>query len=60
MDGKGSALDNIFIERFWRTINYQPIYLNPTQDAISLFQGISRWIDNYNQKNPPRQPEYAG
>lgn len=50
MDGKGRALDNIFIERFWRTIKYQHIYLNPAQDGISLYRGISRWIDKYNQK----------
>jgi putative transposase len=34
MDGKGRALDNIFIERFWRTIKYQHIYLNPADDGI--------------------------
>lgn len=50
MDGKGRALDNIFIERFWRTIKYQHIYLNPAEDGITLYQGISRWIDKYNQK----------
>jgi len=50
MDGKGRALDNIFIERFWRTIKYQHIYLNPAEDGITLYQGISRWIDKYNHK----------
>lgn len=50
MDGKGRALDNIYIERFWRTVKYQHIYLNPAEDGISLYQGISRWIDKYNQK----------
>lgn len=50
MDGKGRALDNIFIERFWRTIKYQHIYLNPTDDGITLYQGISRCIEKYNHK----------
>jgi len=50
MDGKGRALDNIFIERFWRSIKYQHIYLNPANDGITLYQGISRWMDKYNQK----------
>lgn len=50
MDSKGRALDNIFIERFWRSIKYQHIYLNPAEDGITLYQGISRWIDKYNQK----------
>jgi putative transposase len=50
MDGKGRALDNIYIERFWRTIKYQHIYLNPADDGITLYQGISYWIDKYNPK----------
>ena len=49
MDGKGRALDNIFIERFWRTIKYQHIYINPAEDGISLFKGIGSWIEYYNQ-----------
>jgi putative transposase len=52
MDGKGRALDNFFIERFWRTIKYQHVYLNPADDGISLYQGISPWIAKYNQKPP--------
>jgi putative transposase len=50
MDSKGKALDNVFIERFWRTIKYQHIYLNPANDGISLYQGIGLWIAKYNQK----------
>lgn len=50
MDGKGRALDNIYIERFWRMIKYQHIYLNPADDGITLFQGISCWIEKYNRK----------
>lgn len=53
MDGKGRALEDIYIERFWRTIKYQHIYLNPADDGITLYQGICRWIDKYNHK--PRQ-----
>jgi len=37
MDGKGRALDNIYIERFWRTIKYQYIYLNPAQNGLNLY-----------------------
>ena len=50
MDGKGRALDNIYIERFWRTIKYQHIYLNPAEDGISLYKGILKWIYKYNNK----------
>lgn len=50
MDGKGRALDNIYIERFWRTIKYQHIYLNPSTDGISLYKGIMKWMIKYNNK----------
>ena len=48
MDGKGRALDNIYIERFWRSIKYRHIYLNPANDGIALYRGIARWIEKYN------------
>ena len=50
MDGKGRALDNIYIERFWRTIKYQHIYLNPAESGIDLFIGIKKWIEKYHYK----------
>lgn len=50
MDGKGRAIDNIYIERFWRTIKYQHIYLRPADNGLDLFKGIDRWIDKYNKK----------
>ncbi|OQY92129.1 MAG: hypothetical protein B6D37_15095 [Sphingobacteriales bacterium UTBCD1] len=40
MDGKGRALDNIYIERSWRSIKYQHIHLFPSEDGISLYLGI--------------------
>lgn len=51
MDGKGRALDNIYIERFWRTIKYQYIYLNPAKDGVSLYMGIKKWMEKYHNKN---------
>lgn len=51
MDGKGRALDNIYIERFWRTIKYQHIYLNPADDGISLYKGIKKWMERYHNRN---------
>jgi len=51
MDGKGRALDNIYIERFWRTIKYQHIYLNPASDGIRLYIGIKKWLQRYHNKN---------
>ena len=50
MDGKGRALDNVFIERFWRTIKYQHIHLNPAPDGIRLYMGIKNWLNKYHYK----------
>jgi putative transposase len=40
MDGKGRAKDNIWIERFWRTIKQEYVYLNPCNDGLELYKGI--------------------
>jgi putative transposase len=40
MDGKGRAIDNIFIERLWRTVKYENIYLNNYEDGVSLYKGL--------------------
>ena len=46
MDGRGHA--NIWIERFWKTIKYEYIYLLPEENGATLYSGIKRFIDNYN------------
>lgn len=48
MDGKGRALDNAFIERLWRSVKYEKIYLNSYQDGRSLFLGLREWFQYYN------------
>lgn len=50
MDGKGRALDNVWIERFWRSIKYDYIYLNPCDDGFELAEGLQNHIEYYNQK----------
>ena len=50
MDGKGRALDNIFIERFWRSIKYEHIYLHPANGGIDLLKGVRKYIDFYNNE----------
>jgi putative transposase len=52
MDGKGRALDNIFIERFWRTIKYDYIFLNDVRTMPKLKKGVSWFIDYYNRERP--------
>lgn len=48
MDGKGRATDNAFIERFWRSLKYEHVYLFPQQDVVALNQGIRQYINWYN------------
>lgn len=48
MDGRGRAKDNIWIERFWRTIKYEYIYTAVEGNGAGLYQGIKRFIDDYN------------
>lgn len=50
MDGKGRAIDNIFIERFWRTLKYDYVYLNPANDGLELYQGLRWYINYYNHE----------
>jgi putative transposase len=50
MDGKGRALDNVWIERFWKSLKYDYIYLNPVEDGFELYGGVQNHIDYYHQK----------
>ncbi len=50
MDGKGRATDNAFIERFFRSIKYDYIYLNPEKSGIHLYQGIKKYVNKYNNR----------
>lgn len=52
MDGRGRALDNIFIERFWRTLKQDYVYLHPVGDGRILFKGLRAFIDYYNNSRP--------
>jgi putative transposase len=48
MDGKGRATDNIFIERLWRTVKQDYVYLHPVNDGIELYHGLKKFLDFYN------------
>lgn len=58
MDGKGRAVDNIFIERFWRTIKYEKIYINPSKNGIELFKLCEEFINYYNFERPHQTIDY--
>lgn len=50
MDGKGRAIDNIYIERFWRSIKQEKIYLNPTNGGLELYEMIREYMFFYNNE----------
>lgn len=50
MDGRGRALDNIYIERFWRTIKQEYIYIWPAEDGNILVRGIKEYMNYYNNQ----------
>lgn len=50
MDGKGRALDNIYIERFWRALKCEHIYLNPANGGVELYEGVRKYIEFYNNE----------
>jgi putative transposase len=52
MDGKGRALDNIAIERFWRTLKYGEVYLKEYQSVQEAKKGIKEYIKKYNSQRP--------
>jgi putative transposase len=48
MDGKGRAIDNVFIERLWRSVKYEYFYYRLPVDGLELYQGLKEWFTNYN------------
>lgn len=48
MDGRGRATDNIFIERLWRTVKRDYVYICPANDGVELFQGLDKFFEYYN------------
>jgi putative transposase len=52
MDGRGRCMDNIFIERLWRSLKYEAIYLRELTDGFKAERVIAEWIDFYNTERP--------
>ncbi|MBI1923726.1 transposase [Candidatus Poribacteria bacterium] len=49
-DGRGRVFDNLFIERLWRTVKYEEVYLKESQSVPDAFCGLSRYFDFYNHE----------
>jgi len=58
MDGKGRYQDNIFVERLWRSIKYEEVYLNAYQNGPEARRGIGAYLDFYNQERPHQAVGY--
>ena len=52
MDGKGRFLDNIFVERLWRTLKYECVYLHAWETGSQARAGIRKWMEFYNRRRP--------
>ncbi len=58
MDGKGRALDNVYVERLWRSLKYENIYLNSYETMEQLYVGIQRYVHFYNTERVHQSHEY--
>ena len=52
MDGRGRWMDNVFIERLWRSLKYECVYLHAFETGSELRAGLTRWIGYYNTRRP--------
>lgn len=59
MDGKGRALDNIYVERLWRSLKYEEIYLNSYASMAELKEAVNKYFHFYNTERFHQSLEYA-
>ncbi len=52
MDGRGRWMDNVFIERLWRSLKYEYVYLKGYADGREATHGVAAWIAFYNDRRP--------
>jgi len=52
MDGKGRALDNVFVERLWRTVKHEEVYLKEYEGVAECRAGMAAFFDRYNTRRP--------
>lgn len=52
MDGKGRCIDNVFIERLWRSLKYECVYLHAWETGSQAKAAIGQWIAFYNHRRP--------
>jgi putative transposase len=58
MDGRGRALDNVFVERLWRSVKYEEVYLNDYPDVETAVARLKGYFDFYNRERPHQSLGY--
>jgi putative transposase len=58
MDGKGRALDNVFVERLWRSVKYEEIYPKGYENLSEVKRGLQRYFKYYNDDRRHQSLEY--
>jgi putative transposase len=58
MDGRGRALDNVFVERLWRSVKYEDIYIRGYDTVPGLHRGLARYFAFYNEERPHQSLDY--
>jgi putative transposase len=58
MDGRGRALDNVFVERLWRTVKYEDVYLKDYRDPTDAVRNLRPYFTFYNQQRPHQALNY--
>jgi putative transposase len=58
MDGRGRALDNVFVERLWRTVKYEEVYLKEYLDVADLRKQLAAFFEFYNTRRPHQALSY--
>ena len=59
MDGRGRAFDNIFVERLWRTVKYEDIYIRDYPSLSALTRGLEAYFHFYNHERYHQSLDYA-
>jgi putative transposase len=58
MDGKGRVFDNIFVERLWRTVKYEAVYISDYRTVRDAREGLGRYFDFYNNERIHQALDY--
>ncbi len=58
MDGRGRCFDNIFVERLWRTVKYEEVYLKEYADVWEAEENLRRYFQFYNYQRPHQSLKY--